>query len=231
MHTPAPLPRPRAILFDLDGTLLDSAPDLAAAVQRQQRERNLAQTPFPLLRPQASKGARGLLKVGFGLQPGDAGFEELRLQFLDYYEAAMMVHSRLFEGVPQLLAHLQEQGIAWGIVTNKLARFTDALLPQAGLAHAACAISGDTTPYAKPHPAPLLAACAALHLQPQECWYAGDDARDIAAAHAAGMPGLACAWGYCEAEEVAGWGADWIGETPTDMLALVQRIGAARPTL
>ncbi|MES2316087.1 MAG: HAD-IA family hydrolase [Pseudomonadota bacterium] len=227
MTSPALPTRPRAILFDLDGTLADTAPDLAAAVNRLRTDRGLAPTPYAVLRPTASAGARGMIGAAFGLAPGDDGYEALRLAWFDNYQAAMAVHSTLFGGVPELLAGLSEAGIAWGIVTNKPARFTDPLVPQIGLAHAGCVISGDTMEHAKPHPAPLLEGARRLGVAPEECWYVGDDLRDIEAGHAAGMVTVACAWGYCGDVAPAGWGADHLFETPTDLLELIRTLTAA----
>jgi 2-phosphoglycolate phosphatase len=222
----APPAAPRAILFDLDGTLADTAPDLAAAVNYLRTVRGLAPTPYELLRPTASAGARGMIGAAFGLVPGDAGYEELRLQWFDRYQSAMAVHSTLFDGIDALLSGLTGAGMAWGIVTNKPARFTDPLLPQIGLAHAGCAISGDTTAHPKPHPAPLLEGARRLGLAPENCWYVGDDLRDIEAGRAAGMVTVACAWGYCGATEPAAWGADYVLDTPADLLAVVLRIAS-----
>jgi phosphoglycolate phosphatase len=221
------LQRPRAILFDLDGTLADTAPDLAAAVNLLRTERGLEPTPYPILRPTASAGARGMIGAAFGLTPADEGYEALRLQWFSNYEAAIAVHSTLFGGVAELLAGLAEAGVAWGIVTNKPARFTDPLVPQIGLGHAGCIISGDTVGVAKPHPAPLLEGARRLGNAPQECWYVGDDLRDIEAGRAAGMATVACAWGYCGATEPAQWGADYLLDTPTDLLELVRSALAA----
>ncbi|WP_395406638.1 HAD family hydrolase [Pseudoduganella sp. UC29_106] len=213
---------PRAILFDLDGTLADTAPDLAAAINLLRTVRGLEPTPYELLRPQASAGARGMIGVSFGLSPQDEGFEELRLGFFSNYEAAMAVHSTLFEGVAELLSGIADAGLRWGIVTNKPARFTDPLVPQIGLHLASCVVSGDTTPHAKPHPAPLLEAASRLGLAPEQCWYVGDDLRDIQAGQAAGMATVACQWGYCGAEEPAAWGADHLLASPADLLALIR---------
>jgi len=190
-----PLPPPRAILFDLDGTLADTAPDLAAAVNGLRVKRGLAPTPYDLLRPAASAGARGLIGVAFGIKPGDDEFEQLRMEFLDDYAAAIAVESRLFDGIPELLAALTQRGLLWGIVTNKAARFTEALIPRIGLDASRCVVSGDTTPYPKPHPAPLLEAARRLSLPPHDCWYVGDDLRDIRAGDAAGMTTIAAEWG------------------------------------
>ncbi|AVR95898.1 HAD family hydrolase [Pseudoduganella armeniaca] len=213
---------PRAILFDLDGTLADTAPDLAAAVNLLRTARGLAPTPYDILRPTASAGARGMIGASFGLTPSDEGYEELRQGFFDNYQAAMMVHSRLFDGVRELLDGIEEAGLVWGIVTNKPARFTDPLMPLIGLDHAACVVSGDTTAHAKPHPAPLLEAAKRLDLAPEQCWYAGDDLRDIQAGRAAGMPTIACQWGYCGAVEPQSWDADHLLATPQDLLALLR---------
>ncbi|MFS2116134.1 HAD hydrolase-like protein, partial [Herbaspirillum frisingense] len=140
-----PLRPPRAILFDLDGTLADTAPDLAAAANFLRQERGLDDAPYEQLRPVASAGARGLIGAALGIHPEHDEYEALRVRFLDRYEANMSQHSRLFDGIPELLAQLESRQIAWGIVTNKAARFTDVLAPQIGLGHAACIVSGDTT--------------------------------------------------------------------------------------
>lgn len=225
------LSAPRAILFDLDGTLADTAPDLAAAVNLLRTARGLEPTDYELLRPTASAGARGMIGAAFGLKPGDDGFVELREGFFDNYEAAMAVHSTLFPGIVELLAGIEEAGLQWGIVTNKPARFTDPLLPQIGLGHAACIISGDTTAHAKPHPAPLLEAATRLGLPPQQCWYVGDDLRDIQAGQAAGMPSIGCGWGYCGPVEPLGWQADLVLDTPEQLLALMRSAVADKAQL
>ena len=216
------LNKPSAILFDLDGTLADTAPDLAAAVNRLRIARGLVPAPYEQLRPVASAGARGLVGAAFGVKPGDAEFETLRDEFLAGYEANLAVESRLFEGVAQLLAHLDQQGIAWGVVTNKAGRYTNALVPQIGLGHAGCVISGDTTPHAKPHPEPLFEAARRLKLEPQHCWYVGDDLRDILAGQAAGMTTVAAAWGYCGHSEPLSWNADLLAESPLHLINFLQ---------
>jgi phosphoglycolate phosphatase len=218
---------PRAILFDLDGTLADTAPDLAAAVNWLRTERGLEPTPYAVLRPTASAGARGMIGAAFGLGPGDEGYEELRLQWFDRYQSAMAVHSTLFGGVVELLDGIRSGGMDWGIVTNKPARFTDPLIPQIGLAHAGCIVSGDTTGFAKPHPAPLLEGARRLGIEPEHCWYVGDDQRDVEAGQAAGMVTVACSWGYCGAIEPATWGADFLFDTPTDLLEALRAVAAA----
>jgi len=214
---------PRAILFDLDGTLADTAPDLAAAVNQMRAARGLEPTPYEQLRPVASAGARGLIGVAFGVKPDEEGYEELKTTFLNNYAAALVVKSSLFEGVPSMLERLQQNGVSWGIVTNKASRFTDPLVPQIGLGHAGCIVSGDTTPHSKPHPEPLLEAARRLQVAPQECWYVGDDVRDIQAGRAAGMQTVAAAWGYCGHVAPASWEADALLHDPMHLLDLIRQ--------
>lgn len=224
---------PRAILFDLDGTLADTAPDLAAAVNKLQAARGCLPTPYALLRPVASAGARGLIGAAFCLEPNDEGYENLRKGFLDNYEAAIASKSRLFDGISILLAYFAKFHLPWGIVTNKAARFTDLLIPQIGLQDAGCVISGDTTPHSKPHPAPLLEAARRLNLSPHDCWYVGDDLRDIQAGRAAGMTTIAAGWGYCGNLEPSAWDANALAMTPFELLTLIERhmaLNSANPT-
>ena len=213
---------PKAVLFDLDGTLADTAPDLAAAVNTMRIKRGLDAAPYLSLRPFASAGARGLLGAGFGIAPEAPEYESMRIEFLHHYESAIAEHSKLFPGVKPLLDGLEALGITWGIVTNKAARFTDLLVPLIQLDHAACVISGDTTAYAKPHPEPLYEAARRINIEPEQCWYVGDDLRDIQAAQAAGMTSIAAAWGYCGATEPTHWKADAILDTPLELLELVR---------
>ncbi len=221
MTIPNTLSKPRAILFDLDGTLADTAPDLAAAVNLLRTSRGLPPTPYEQLRPQASSGARGLIGAAFNLTPDDNDYDELRISFLNNYEAAIAVKSSLFLDIETMLDGLQKLGIRWGIVTNKAMRFTDPLIAQIGLQAAHCVISGDTTPHAKPHPAPLLEAARQLGLAPQDCWYVGDDLRDIQAGRAAGMPTIGVLWGYCGKTEPISWKADLLINTPLQLLDLL----------
>ena len=165
----------------------------------------------------------GLIGAAFSIGPGDDAYDEMRHEFLANYAASIATHTTLFDGIPPLLETISELGLAWGIVTNKPALYTDALVLQIGLQHAACVISGDTTPHAKPHPAPLFEAARRLQLAPQECWYVGDDLRDINAGKAAGMPTIAAAWGYCGHTEPAEWLADLIAADPLDLLPLLPR--------
>lgn len=214
-------PAPRAILFDLDGTLADTAPDLAAAVNLLRTARGLEPTPYAILRPTASAGARGMIGAAFGLTPADEGYEELRLQWFDNYQNAMAVHSTLFPGIDELLKGIADGGMAWGIVTNKPARFTDPLVGMIGLGHAGCVISGDTTPHPKPHPGPLLEGARRLGIAPEQCWYVGDDLRDVEAGRAAGMLTVACTWGYCGTVDPATWGADMLLDSPPALLEVL----------
>jgi phosphoglycolate phosphatase len=180
-------------------------------------------TPFEILRPLASAGARGLIGAAFGIGPGDSGYDAMREEFLDNYAAAIAQHTTLFDGIESLLNEISALGLSWGIVTNKPALYTDALVPQIGLAHAACIISGDTTPHAKPHPEPLFEAARRLQIAPTDCWYVGDDLRDIDAGKAAGMPTIAAGWGYCGNTEPADWLADLIASHPLELLPLLPR--------
>lgn len=223
MKSVTALSSPRAILFDLDGTLADTAPDLAAAVNKMRVARGLDPTPYALLRPVASAGARGLIGASFGVDPSDESYEALRTDFLDNYAAAIAKESQLFEGIPMLLERLAQSDLQWGIVTNKAARFTDLLVPQIGLHAAGCVISGDTASHPKPHPAPLLEAARCLNLMPQDCWYVGDDLRDIQAGQAAGMATIAAGWGYCGNVEPSAWGADALANTVQELLDLIDR--------
>ncbi|TMS59900.1 phosphoglycolate phosphatase [Imbroritus primus] len=211
------------VFFDLDGTLADTAPDLAAAANRLRVDHGQPPLPLDQLRPVASAGARGLLGVAFGITPEDDGYAVLRDTFLDYYESALAVDTRLFDGIPDVLEALQAAGMPWGIVTNKNSRFTEPLVTQIGLRqHAAAIVSGDTTPHAKPHPAPLLHAAAAAGLDAARCVYIGDDLRDIQAGRAAGMTTIAAAYGYCgDGLPAAMWQADHIVQSARELTALL----------
>jgi 2-phosphoglycolate phosphatase len=214
---------PRAVLFDLDGTLADSAPDLAAALNRMRHEQGLPAIAEHLTRPQTSSGARGLLKVGFDITPEHAQYESMKTQFLDYYEQGLAQRTGLFDGIATLLDQLDEHRIVWGIVTNKAKRFTGAVVEALGLhPRAACVVSGDTTPHAKPHPAPLLHAAEHIGIAAAHCLYVGDDLRDIQAANAAGMRGVAVRWGYLgDGLPPEQWGADALIDQPHQLLELL----------
>ncbi len=212
----------RAMLFDLDGTLADTAPDLAAAANAMRVDRGLEALPLAVLRPMASHGARGLLQVAFDRSPEDDDYEALRVEFLDRYESSIDTYSRLFDGMDEVLLALESRGIAWGIVTNKAMRFTAPLTTLLGLAErAGVVVGGDTTAFAKPHPAPLLHAAEALDIPASECIYVGDDLRDIVAGKAAGMRTVAAAWGYCGRTEPACWDADVVLQRPLDLMTLL----------
>jgi len=198
-----------AVLFDLDGTLVDTAPDLGYALNLQRQRHGLPPLADELIRPQASHGARGLLEIGFDLQPDDRRFASLRAEFLQLYADNICRHSRPFPGILELLAELEARGLKWGIVTNKPAAFTEPLMSILDLAErAACIVSGDTCPQPKPHPAPMLAAAELCSARPAQCLYLGDAERDIQAARAAAMPALVAAWGYIgSADQPHTWGA------------------------
>ena len=212
--------KPRAVLFDLDGTLADTAPDLARALNRVRAACGLAPMPLETTRPHTSSGARGLLKVGLGIEPGNERYEALRAQFLDFYSADICVDTHLFEGMAELFDRLEQFGLPWGVVTNKAERFTFALLQGLGLdARAACIVGGDTTPRLKPYPDSLLHAAAALDLPSAACLYVGDDLRDVQAARAAGMRVLAARYGYLgDGEPIESWQADAIIEHPSQVI-------------
>ena len=210
----------RAVLFDLDGTLVDTAPDLGYALNLQRARHGLPPLADATIRPQASHGARGLLGVGFDLHPEDARFAPMREEFLQFYADNICRHSRPFPGILDLLAELEARGLKWGVVTNKPARFTEPLMSILDLAErAACIVSGDTCPQPKPHPAPMLAAAELCGALPAQCLYLGDAERDIEAARAAAMPALVAAWGYLDAaDQPDTWGAHAQIHHPIDTL-------------
>lgn len=212
-----------AILFDLDGTLADTAADLGATLNRLRIEQGLKPLPAETIRPHVSHGVRGLLRVGFALAPGDAPYAELSQRFLARYAEALCVDTALFDGMAELLERLEGQGVKWGVVTNKTSRFTLPLLEGLGLARrAACIVSGDSTPRPKPAADPLLLACAIVGTPAQRCLYVGDDLRDIEAGRAAGMGTVAAAWGYLgDGPPLEKWGADTIIQSPAELLGLV----------
>ncbi|MBI2726498.1 MAG: HAD-IA family hydrolase [Polaromonas sp.] len=213
-----------AILFDLDGTLIDSAPDLGAAADKMRIDRGLDSYPLDLYRPMAGAGARGMIGIAFGLTPQDAGFEALREEFFANYEACMTERTYAFEGVDGLIGQLAGAGFKWGVVTNKSQRFTLPLTAAMPLfASAQAIVSGDTTPHAKPHPEPLLEAARRIGVEPGRCVYVGDDERDIVAGRAAGMPTVAAAYGYLgAAPDAAAWQADAVISSPMALLNLLR---------
>jgi phosphoglycolate phosphatase len=222
-------PGQAAVLFDLDGTYADTAADMGAALNVLLARYGRPPLPAARIRPHVSNGARGLLRVGFGLTPKDPLYDELRAEYLDIYAADICCHTRPFDGMDTLLAALLNSGFHWGIVTNKPGWLTDPLLAAMAPAPApGCVVSGDTTARAKPHPDPLLHACRLLDLDPARCWYVGDDARDILAGRAAGMATLAAGWGYLGTDaHPRDWGADGVAQHP---LAVLDWVTAERPT-
>jgi phosphoglycolate phosphatase len=211
------------VFFDLDGTLADTAPDLVAATNQLLIARNLAPKPYELLRPHASAGARGLLHGAFGITPEHPDFIDLRDEFYLNYEKALLVHSKLFDGMDDLLKAMEEANLPWGIVTNKSERFTNPLTNLMGLRERAVStVSGDTTPHAKPHPEPILHAARIANIDPTKSIYVGDDIRDVIAGKAAGMLTVAAAYGYCGCKEPPEvWGADYLIHHPLDLLKII----------
>ncbi|MFT4047262.1 MAG: HAD-IA family hydrolase [Solimonas sp.] len=213
------LATPRAVLFDLDGTLADTAPDLGHAANLVRAELGLPALPLADYRPVASAGARGLLGKALGITPEQADYPARAQRFLALYREHLVHHTMLFAGIDELLGVIAVRGLAWGIVTNKPAWLTDPLV--AGLKlRAACVVSADQVARPKPAPDALLRACDLLCLPPQACWYVGDDRRDIVAAQAAGMPSIAADWGYLGGDEpITAWGAWHIARTPQELAA------------
>lgn len=213
----------RAVLFDLDGTLVDSAPDLGSAADRMRLARGMHSLALQDYRPHAGSGARGMLGVAFGMSPEHRDYEVLREEFYCQYEACLTERTRAFTGVAELLENLLQRGLRWGVVTNKAQRFSTPLTRAMPLfASASTIISGDTTPHTKPHPAPLLEAARRLGLEPNECVYVGDDARDILAGRAASMATVAALYGYLGVgADVARWGADAEVNSPLEVLKLL----------
>ena len=212
----------QAVLFDLDGTLIDSAIGLGAAADRMRTQRGLPSLPHSAYRTVASSGARGLLKVAFGITPEHPDYAAHCQEFLSNYENHLFVCIPLFDGIAAMLHQLAQHKLPWGIVTNKAARFTDPIartLPE--LRSAAAVISGDTTAHTKPHPAPLLEAARRMGIAANRCLYVGDDKRDMDAAKAAGMPCIAALWGYLGEHAVASWGADAQAQHPSEILHLL----------
>lgn len=210
----------RTVLFDLDGTLADTAPDLAHALNTLLVEEGKKALPYQIIRPEVSHGATALIKLGFGVSAGDAGFDRLRERFLAFYSADLCKHTKPFAGIEPLLKSLQQKNINWGIVTNKPAFLTDPLMAQLNLAPGPiCVISGDSTNNRKPHPEPMLLACTQAGSQPHECLYVGDAERDILAGRHAGMKTLVALFGYInETETPDRWGADGMIRTPLEIL-------------
>ena len=210
----------RAVLFDLDGTLIDSAPDLAGAGNDMRLARGLPALPYERFRPMVGSGARGMVGAAFGVGPEEAGFQALRDEFLSRYELRMTQDTRVFADMLPVLKALEARACLWGIVTNKAMRFTEPLVRALGLqGRAAVVIAGDTTAHAKPHPAPLFEAARRMGIEPGQCAYVGDDLRDVLAGRAAGMTTVAVRWGYLGVgDPIEAWGADHVADLPDDVL-------------
>ncbi len=213
----------KAVLFDLDGTFADTAPDLAAALNHTRSTRQLPPLPFEVLRPQASHGSPGLLKTGFGIEPGAPDYNALRDIFLEHYASNICRNTILFNGIKELVDCLEGNNIPWGIVTNKPHVYTVPLMQALGYAdRAACMISGDTCANAKPHPEPMLKACEIIGVAPEYCLYLGDDLRDMQAANAVAMRGVIANYGYIAADaQTNNWGAHALINHPMELLDLI----------
>ncbi len=215
----------QAVLFDLDGTLIDSAPDLGAAADKMRTDRGLPSLPLEHYRPMAGAGARGMLGLAFGLLPDHPDFPAMREEFFVNYESCMTERTRIFDGVVELIDQLLAHDLPWGVVTNKSSRFTNPLTAAMPLFSTAKAIvSGDTTPHAKPHPEPLFEAARRLGLAPAQCLYVGDDERDIVAGLAAGMGTVAATYGYLgQQADISRWNAHLHIDSPLDLLKSLRR--------
>jgi len=214
-----------AVLFDLDGTLVDSAPDLGAAADELRMARGMPSLPMTDYRPMAGSGARGMLAVAFGITPEHPDFEALKEEFFRNYERRLTQSTFAFDGVAELISSIVARGMKWGVVTNKSSRFSEPLTGAMPIFSSAGAIvSGDTTPHSKPHPEPLFEAARRLNVAPQSCIYVGDDERDIVAGKAAGMPTVAACYGYLgNKAETNAWGADAYVQAPLGLLDLLPK--------
>lgn len=218
MKMPLPL---RGVLFDLDGTLLDSAPGLYAALLAQCAEEGVAPPPYAPVREVVSRGSRAVLRCGFP-DDDEAALVARVPRYLDIYQRLMAQHTTPFDGIGALLKGLDAAAVRWGIVTNKPGFLTDELLVRLNLGwHAAAVVSGDTLPVKKPDPAPVLHACVQAGLEPSACVFVGDDRRDVQAGQAAGMFTVAVAWGYLDGGDPHAWGADAVVDTPAQLAALL----------
>jgi phosphoglycolate phosphatase len=210
----------QAVLFDLDGTLIDSAPDLGAAVDKMRVDRGLSSLPLAHYRHMAGAGARGMLGIAFDMTPDHPEFDAMKEEFFVNYENCMTERTRIFDGVVDMVASLVAQGMPWGVVTNKSSRFTDPLTAAMPLfATAGAIVSGNTTLHAKPHPEPLFEAARRLSVDPARCVYVGDDERDIVAGLAAGMGTVAATYGYLgQHTDISRWNAHLHIDSPLDLL-------------
>lgn len=211
------------ILFDLDGTLVDTAPDLAYAINLQRERHGLPALPLEDIRPFASHGSRGLLHKGFGITMDDPDFNAMRAEYLALYDQVFARSPVLFTGMAEVLAHIENQGLQWGVVTNKPRRFTEPMMQVMGLhSRAACVVSGDDAPRAKPYPDTLFLACEQMAVNPRQCMYIGDAERDMEAGRAAGMKTVLAMYGYLdEQDQPDHWQADATIDQPLDLIALL----------
>ena len=215
-----PLISPAGVLFDLDGTLLDTALDMAHALNQLLKEEQRVPLPLATIRPVVSYGSRGLLELGLNITAVDPDFERLKQRFLEIYAADLATHTCLFDGMAEVLNELETRSISWGIVTNKPGWLTEPLLQQLDLyERSAVTISGDTLALRKPHPQPLLYACQQLQVAPDTCLYIGDAERDVMAGNSAGMTTVVARYGYLHAhEKPEQWGADMLIDNPRQLL-------------
>lgn len=213
---------PEAVLFDLDGTLADTAPDLGGALNQLLLEHGRSPLPMAKLRPHVSSGARGMIGAGLGITPADPAYPELQQRFLAIYQDALCIGTRLFAGMAEHLDELESRGIPWGIVTNKSQRFAIPLMQQLGLRQrSTCIVCGDSAQRSKPHAHPMQLACAVIGIAAADCIYVGDDERDVISGRAAGMTTVVAGWGYLgDGKPPANWGADLIAASPQDILGL-----------
>ncbi len=219
----------RLTLFDLDGTLADTARDMANALNYLLEEESRETIPFEKLRPHVSNGTPALLRLGFGCSPGDSRYEELRLRFLDLYENYLCVHTRLFPGIRSILNRCIDSGMLWGIVTNKPEYLTLRLVDQLDLADSvACVIGGDSLPKRKPHPLPITHACKLADTTADSCLFVGDSVRDIEAGSAAGVETLAVTYGYIPpGDDPMSWGADFVVDTVPEISSILWNSGCS----
>jgi N-acetyl-D-muramate 6-phosphate phosphatase len=212
------------VLFDLDGTLIDTAPDLAYALNETRRIHDMEPIEYTKIRQVVSLGGIAMIKLAFNIDRDDQEFSNIRDEFLTIYSKNIHIHSRLFEGMEQVISTLEKKGLKWGIVTNKPEWLTTPLLQSMSLDYRAhCIVSGDTLPYMKPHPEPLFHACRQLNCKPQESVYVGDAKRDIDAGIAAGMETIIASYGYIDDDEdINGWGASSIIANPADLLTWLE---------
>ena len=213
----------KALLFDLDGTLLDTAPDFITALNRQLALHDLSSLPDETIRLSVTNGSVGLIEAGFGMPQDDPRFEPLRAEFLELYFANLADRTALFEGLQPVLDKCVSSDIPWGIVTNKPWRYTESTLLQLDLmAGAATVICPDHVSHPKPDPEAMFLACAEIATAPSDCLYVGDHVRDIVAGRDAGMRTIAAGWGYIdEDEDILGWQADWVVDQSQQLYSLL----------